>query len=193
MTNRILEQVSDWLKVLIKETGIPFLVVGIDGKVERILDANAQLSRLFAVRQTLAPFDCDPTNEASMQEFARFISYAEKITTIPLATALPRLELLQRLHYATDGVMGNLMNLLRYSAWLAQQQHQGTITLPFLAAAFEKRLARHVKGKMNPFLSFPEASGKPANPVNSNELPAESAPAKKKRRKSVVTETLKVS
>jgi len=51
-TNRILEQVSDWLKVLIKETGIPFLVVGIDGKVERILDANAQLSRLFAVRQT---------------------------------------------------------------------------------------------------------------------------------------------
>lgn len=30
-TNRILEQVSDWLKVLIKETGIPFLVVGIEG------------------------------------------------------------------------------------------------------------------------------------------------------------------
>lgn len=27
-TNRILEQVSDWLKVLIKETNIPFLVMG---------------------------------------------------------------------------------------------------------------------------------------------------------------------
>ena len=58
-TNRILEQVSDWLKVLIKETGIPFLVVGIEGKVERILETNAQLSRLFAVRQTLQPFRFD--------------------------------------------------------------------------------------------------------------------------------------
>src|SRR5688572_3970894 len=30
-TNRILQKVSDWLKVLIKESGIPFLVVGIEG------------------------------------------------------------------------------------------------------------------------------------------------------------------
>ena len=76
-TNRIMEQVSDWLKVLIKETGIPFLVVGIEGKVERILETNAQLSRLFAVRQRLAPFACDPQDEASLEEFARFVQYAE--------------------------------------------------------------------------------------------------------------------
>ena len=29
-TNRVLETVSDWLKVLIKETNVPFLVVGIE-------------------------------------------------------------------------------------------------------------------------------------------------------------------
>ena len=122
-TNRILEQVSDWLKVLIKETNIPFLVVGIDGKVERSLDANAQLSRLFAARQTLAPLHYHQTDEASLQEFARFVQYTEEALAIVLPDTLSRSELLRRLHVATRGVVGNLMNLLLYAAWLTRQQH----------------------------------------------------------------------
>lgn len=58
-TDRVLEKVSDWLKALIKETSVPFLVVGIAGRVERILRANRELSRLFAVRETLYPFVWD--------------------------------------------------------------------------------------------------------------------------------------
>lgn len=151
-TNRILEQVSDWLKVLIKETNIPFLVVGIEGKVERILDANAQLSRLFAARQTLTPFRYDQADEASLQEFARFVHYAEQAMLIELPETLPRLELLHRLHLATHGIVGNLMSLLRYAAWLTRQQQQKQIALPTLAAAFDKRLSKHVKGQANPFI-----------------------------------------
>jgi hypothetical protein len=187
-TNRVLEQVSDWLKVLIKETGIPFLVVGIDGKVERILDANAQLSRLFAVRQTLAPFRCDPTDAASVEEFARFVQYAEQAIAIPLPPTLPRLELLHRLHYATLGVVGNLMNLLRYAAWLTRQQQQAAITLPILAAAFDKRLAKHVKQPANPFLTPPETSFvAPSTPANTS---AVDGPATRKRRQPKATEVL---
>jgi hypothetical protein len=154
-TNRILEQVSDWLKVLIKETGIPFLVVGIEGKVERILETNAQLSRLFALRQTLEPFRCDPSDEASIQEFGRFVQYAEQAIGMPLPVTLSRVELLHRLYYATEGVVGNLMNLLRYTAWLTQQYGQEAITLSTLATAFDKRLAKHIKKKFNPFLAAP--------------------------------------
>ena len=66
-TNRVLETVSDWLKVIIKETGIPYLVVGIEGKVELILQANQQLSRLFAIREILRPFVWNPSNEAAIQ------------------------------------------------------------------------------------------------------------------------------
>ncbi len=51
-TNRILRKVSDWLKVLIKETQVPFLVVGIEGKVRQILKENEQLSRLFAEQES---------------------------------------------------------------------------------------------------------------------------------------------
>ncbi len=167
-TNRILEQVSDWLKVLIKETGIPFLVVGIEGKVERILETNAQLSRLFAVRQTLQPFRFDLSDEASIQEFARFVQYAEQVIAISLPMALPRLELLHRLYYATNGVVGNLMNLLRYAAWLTRQSNQNAMTLSTLANAFDKRLAKHVRKTANPFLT-PQNEGFVAEPGNSEE------------------------
>jgi hypothetical protein len=151
-TNRILEQVSDWLKVLIKESDIPFLVVGIAGQVECILESNAQLSRLFAVRETLKPFRCDPADETSIQEFARFVHYAEQSIAAPLPETLPRLELLYRLHYATDGVVGNLMNLLRYAALLSRRRQKTEVDLEALAAAFDKRLAKHLKGRPNPFL-----------------------------------------
>ena len=83
-TNRVLETVSDWLKVLIKETGVMFLVVGIEGKVEQILEANPQLSRLFAVRETLEPFRYDPGAEHLILQFARFVQYTETVIETPL-------------------------------------------------------------------------------------------------------------
>jgi hypothetical protein len=184
-TNRILEQVSDWLKVLIKETGIPFLVVGIEGKVERILEANPQLSRLFAVRQTLAPFRCDPTDAASVQEFARFVQYAEQAIAMPLPTTLPRLELIQRLYEATQGVVGNLMNLLRYAAWLTQQQAPAiqptTIALATLAVAYDKRLAKHLQRSANPFQVSLTAADLPDVPAT---VTATWQPAKRRAQRS---------
>jgi hypothetical protein len=185
-TNRILEQVSDWLKVLIKETNIPFLVVGIEGKVERILEANAQLSRLFAARQTLEPLHYAQTDDASLQEFARFVQYAEEALAIALPATLPRAELLLRLHVATRGVVGNLMNLLRYAAWLTRQQHQNTIALPTLAAAFDKRLSKHLKNQPNPFISAP---GEPIVTVPAAQATTE-LPHRKRR--SSVAEVLKI-
>jgi hypothetical protein len=160
-TNRILQKVSEWLKVLIKETGIPFLVVGIEGKVERILQANSQLSRLFAMRETLQPFKWNAADQASLQEFAQFVRYAETAIGTSLMTDISRLEMLYRLHYATDGVVGNLMNLMRYAASQAQEEGKTALTWPNLAIAFDKRLAKHLRGKVNPFV---QSTGEPFVP-----------------------------
>ena len=150
-TNRILETVSDWLKVLIKETNVPFLVVGIEGRVEPILRANAQLSRLFAVRETLQPFRWDPSDEEAVKEFAAFVRCAEKGIGVSLSDELSQTELLHRLHYATNGVVGNVMNLMRFGALLAQKQEAQTLTLALLEQAFEKRLRKHMLKTANPF------------------------------------------
>jgi energy-coupling factor transporter ATP-binding protein EcfA2 len=150
-TNRVLETVSDWLKVLIKETNVPFLVVGIEGRVEQILQANPQLSRLFAVRERLEPFQWNPADETTIQAFASFIKYVEMGVGVSLSDELPHAELLYRFHYATAGVVGNVMNLIRFAALLAQKQGSETLTLAILSQAFVKRLHKHMARKTDPF------------------------------------------
>jgi len=150
-TNHILATVSDWLKMLIKQTDVPFLVIGLDGKVDRILQANPQLSRLFAFRETLYPFIWDAHNQDSIQVFALFVQYTEKAVRIPLSTQLPRTELLYRIYYARDGVVGNVMNLMRYAALVAQEKGRTRIDLNDLAVSFGKRIGKHLRTKTNPF------------------------------------------
>ena len=170
-TNRILEKVSDWLKVLIKETNVPFLVVGIEGKVEQILTANDQLSRLFAAREQLEPFSWDGADKKSLQEFAAFIKYGEKGMGLPLSDEVPRQELLYRLHYATAGVVGNVMNLLRFATFLAQRQGAQQLTLAILTQAFAKRLQKHMAKRLNPFAVAADQAFTPPQPLPPSDPP----------------------
>lgn len=151
-TNRILLSVSEWLKVLIKETGVPFLVVGIEGRVEQILKANDQLSRLFAERKVLLPFTWDVNTPDTITEFAQFAQYAERALDMPVVTPWPSGEWLYRLHYATDGVVANIMNLLRYAQLQAMERHSSNVEASDLASAFERRLAKHLQERPNPFV-----------------------------------------
>ncbi len=152
-TNRILRTVSDWLKVLIKETQVPFLVVGIEGQVQQILKENEQLSRLFAEQVTLSPFEwnvADPKG-TSIKEFTNFILFAEKMIGTALPTEIPREELLHRMHYATDGVVANIMNLMRYAEEILQEEKRTQMTMTDLSKAFERRLSKHLTNKVDPF------------------------------------------
>ena len=174
-TRLILETVSDWLKVLIKETQLPFLVVGIDDEVRAILKTNAQLARLFAACEKLPPFQWEPQTEAGVKEFAAFIKYAEQGLDRPLSDEISRYELLHRLHYATEGVIGHVMNLLRQADFLAKEQQLDTLTLSILSQVFNKRFGEQFPTKINPFevatnQSFvpPVVSPPPAPPNSTN-------------------------
>lgn len=183
-TNHILAQVSDWLKVLIKETGVPFLVVGIESRVEVILQANSQLSRLFAARETLEPFPWDASKEETLQEFSRFVRYVEQAIAQPLPPNLPRTELLYRLHYATNGIVGNLMNLMLNTAILTTERGLPSLELGMLSLAFQKRLAKHLQGKVDPFAEvvgdrfiIPASEGIVGSPSRSKTSPEKRGPS----------------
>jgi len=184
-TNHILAQVSDWLKVLIKETGVPFLVVGIEGRVEVILQANPQLSRLFAAREKLAPFRWDWSKEETIREFSRFVHYVERVIEKPLTTGLPRTELLYRLHYATDGVVGNLMSLMLNAAIMAAEQRKDSLDLVLLSLAFQKRLAKHLQSKVDPFAEVVGDRFVTPEPLVRANLSSSRAERRKKREPSV--------
>jgi hypothetical protein len=166
-TDHVLSKVSDWLKVLIKETNVPFMVVGVPGTIRRILDTNAQLSRLFAIRETLPPLQWDSHTPETTEEFTLFMAFVERMIGIPLPTELDRADLLVRIHYATDGVVGNIMNLLRYAIALAPTPEPPALTLKLLAEAFTMRLAEHTR-KKNPFAATVRAPFVPPAPRDSS-------------------------
>jgi len=163
-TNRILEKVSDWLKSLIKKTGKPFLVVGIEGKVEIILRTNPQLSRLFPVREKIQPLEYEPTRE---NEFVQFVVHAEMALGMPLTNTMPRAELLYRLHYASDGIIGHIMNLMRHAVRTARNEGHETIEEVDLSRAFERRIANVLWKKVNP---FEETVGEEFSPPKNRDL-----------------------
>ena len=143
-THRVLEVVSDWLKVLIKEAEVPFLVVGIEGQVEKILKANTQLSRLFAIRGSLQPFQWDTQKPSTIKDFAHFIDLSEKTVQMPLTTEFRRIQLLFRIYYSTRGVVGNIMNLMRTAQFHAISRKSPSIELRDLSQAFQQHLAAHL-------------------------------------------------
>ena len=150
-TERRLKAVSDWLKVRIKNTGKTFLIVGIEGQMAQVLNYSPQLARLFAARSTLEPFPWDPQQVDSIGEFDLFVRLAERALKIPLETPLPRIELLYRLHYASAGLVGNLVTLLHYAALLAEEQARTTVDLSLLATAFNRSLQDYLQTAHNPF------------------------------------------
>jgi energy-coupling factor transporter ATP-binding protein EcfA2 len=162
-TNRVLRDVSEWLKVLIKNSGIVYLVVGIEGDVERILDANKQLSRLF-VREYLSPFDWRPDDPDGITDFARLISYIQSLLNVKLTEAEPRPIMLYRIHLATGGVMSNILNLFRQARRVQQRQDQEgkPLSLAVMAEAYRQRLQPHV-GLDNPFRSQTKTTALPLN------------------------------
>lgn len=163
-TNRILRDVSEWLKVLIKNTDIVYLVVGIEGEVERILNANQQLSRLF-VREHLLPFQWQPGDSEAISDFARLISYVQSVVNVQLAEDEAWPVLLLRIHLATGGVMSNIMSLFRQASRVQQRQGKTgqPLTLDMLAVAYRERLQAHVR-RDNPFLSQASASTQAIEP-----------------------------
>ncbi len=144
-------EVADWLKVLIKESGVPFLVVGLNNTIAPIMEADRELGRLFAAREELAPFPWDAANDEAIAEFAQFIEYAEQAVDLPLAPDVPRRELLALLHKATDGVVANVMNLLRFAQVDVLDRSGTTITQADLTEAYRSRLADHMGKRKNPF------------------------------------------
>jgi Cdc6-like AAA superfamily ATPase len=188
-TNRILEQVSEWMKSLIKKTGKSFLVVGIEGQVEIILRNNPQLSRHFPLREKIHPLVYEPTLE---NEFVQFVVRAEKVLGMHLTNKMPRAELLYRLHYASDGIIGHIMNLMRSAAMKARDEGHETIEEVDLSSAFERRIAKVLWKKVNP---FEETVGAEFSPPKNLELDTISGGQSRRRnstgRKTPLSEILK--
>jgi energy-coupling factor transporter ATP-binding protein EcfA2 len=152
-SNVILLGISNWLKDLINETRRPVIVVGMPHS-EKILQANPQLERRFAMRESLDPFGWGIATQ--QQEFKTFLRVLDERLPFPKRANLTDHETAFRIYCATSGVIGYIMKLVRRAAIMAIDRRADCLDLELLAEAYDERLAAGTPTRVNPFLVEPQ-------------------------------------
>ena len=149
-SQKVLKTVSDWLKLLMEETGIPIVLIGLPYS-HTILDThgNEQLKRRFATRITLGPFGYESSQER--QDFRRFLNMIDEKLPLAEKSNLADPSMALCVFEATGGVVAHVMKLIRRATVIALESNRETITLDILALAYEQRLASNDPEKENPF------------------------------------------
>jgi DNA transposition AAA+ family ATPase len=149
-SSRILKTVSDWLKVLMDETGVPVLLVGMPYS-HTILDAdgNEQLQRRFATRIDLNPFGYETSEEKA--EFRKFLKAIDARLPLAESSNLADPDTAFCFYEATGGVVAHVMKLVRRATVIALELGQEKLTVDILALAYEQRLAANNPSMKNPF------------------------------------------
>lgn len=158
-SQRVLHDVSNVMKNLIKEQNIACVLVGLP-YTEEVLRVNEQFGSLFGDPRILEPFCWDTSHPDTVEEFRMFLHQFEQQLPLPSRTFLTSQEIAWRCFVATQGKVGYIMRLLRRGAENAIQQDCASLTVEHLAAAFDQTLAGKRRGLKNPFVGeIPESSG----------------------------------
>ena len=142
--------VSDWTKNFMGETGRTMILFGTPKSTE-ILDGeeNEQLRRRFPFRMTLKPFGWKTKAEKS--DFRKFLQMVDEKLPLPQTSNLADPQMAARVHYATGGLMFEIMRLIRAAGVYALERETGKITLDLLRESFAENLATNSPHLDNPF------------------------------------------
>ena len=147
---KVMTKASQWLKVLIVNTGIPVVVCGMP-EAEYVLSAE-HTERRFKERLTLRCFTW--RTPQGQREFCAMLKKLDE--TLPLAelSGLAEPDWAGRFYLACRGVSDYLMALVRGAAAEAVQRKNECIELADLARIYERKLAqqRVLAEQANPFL-----------------------------------------
>lgn len=142
--------VSDWTKNFMGDTGLPLILLGTPKSVE-ILDGveNEQLRRRFPFRITLKPFGW--TTQEDQKTFRKFLEKVDEKLPLPMHSNLADPEMAARIHYATKGIMFEIMRLIRGAAVFALKRNLPKVDIHLLKESFDEYLATNSPKLKNPF------------------------------------------
>lgn len=158
-SQRVLHDVSNMMKNLIKEKNIACVLVGLP-YTEEVLKVNEQFGSLFGDPYLLAPFQWNEKQPDTIDEFRMFLQQVEQQLPLASRSCLSSREMAWRCFVATQGKVGYVMRLLRRSAEDAVRCAAPALTQEFLANAFSQTLAGKRRGLHNPFIGdAPDTTG----------------------------------
>ena len=147
---KIMTKASQWLKVLIVNTGIPIVVCGMP-VAEHVLVAE-HTERRFKERLTLQCFNW--RTPAGRREFCGMLKKLDDSLPLAKPSAIAERELAGRFYLACRGNSDYLMTLIRGAVREALQRGNEQIEQSDLARVFEQRLShqRVLSEQSNPFV-----------------------------------------
>lgn len=148
---KVLKTISDWLKLLIDNSKIPVVLMGMPYS-HIILDTrgNEQLKRRFTLRRSIEPFGWGGTKE-EQKDFRNFLKLVDEQLPFNKRANLASRMMAFRFYCATNGVISYVMDITRLAALSAIEQSLETINLDLLTDAYENSLASAYPDRENPF------------------------------------------
>lgn len=147
----ILMDATDCLKTLLKEAKIGCAFVGVDGEVQKVLAANAQLASLFGGTIRLHPFTWNEAKPDTVKEFRAVLAQTEELLPLNEPSGLSDIETAWRCFVASGGITRLLMKLIQGATVLALKQGYEHLDYRLLAQAFNGFVAAAHAGLPNPF------------------------------------------
>jgi len=147
-SDKVLHDVSDWLKVLMDKTRKPIILSGLPNS-DKILEANEQLKRRFTLKESLEPFGwksgkAQDTFRQLLRQIDDKLPFNERANLSDPQTAF-------QIYYATRGIIGYVMKLVRVASIRGLRQTANRLNADMLAYAYEKNFRKVFPKRVNPF------------------------------------------
>ena len=139
-------EAADWIKSLMNETSITFVLVGLK-RTENLLLANEQLRRRFSAIVDYNRFMITETCWAQFATLLRVIRDLLPVKSINFSTN----EMIQRFYLGSFGLIDYLIKVIDRSVWLVQHRHAEGINLMILSEAFKDEVWSSASNERNPF------------------------------------------
>lgn len=139
-------EAADWIKSLMNETSIAFVLVGLK-RTEGLLLANEQLRRRFSAT---VDYDRFTLTQKTSAQFAMLLeAIAGELPVEAICFTDP--EMVNRFYLASYGLIDYLIKIVDRAVWLVQRRSLVGINLPVLAEAFEDEVWSKATEERNPF------------------------------------------
>jgi hypothetical protein len=144
----IVNDVADWLKEQVEEAKLAIVVSGLQRCLE-VLRQNEQLRRRFGSTLRVSAFRWDiKEDRTTYRAFLRAVQ--EQLPEYDMPT-LADLDLAFRMHYASYGLIGYTMKIIRGAARIACSHPRGQITLRTLSQSYSDHVWSERLSDPNPF------------------------------------------
>ena len=130
-------EVADWLKEQVEETRLAIVVLGLQRCLE-VLKQNEQLRRRFGATLRVGAFRWE--NKDDRTTYRAFLRAVQEQLPEYVMPSLADLDMAFRMHYASYGLIGYTMKIIRGAARIARSHPRREITLRTLSQSF----AEHV-------------------------------------------------